>query len=49
MPLRDAIWRAGGFNISSDMIRPRDLVALGLLAAEEAEELAALERADEEG
>ncbi len=49
VPLRDAIWRAGGFNITSDMIRPRDLVMLGLLAADEAEELAALERADEEG
>ena len=49
VPLRDAIWRAGGFNLASDLIRPRDLVVLGLVTAEEAEELAALERAYEEG
>ena len=43
VPLRDAVWRAGGFNLASTMIRPRDLVELGLVRAEEAEELAALE------
>ena len=43
VPLRDAIWRAGGFNLASTFIRPRDLVALGMFRAEEAEELAALE------
>jgi uncharacterized membrane protein len=48
VPLRDAIWRAGGFNLASDFIRPRDLIALGLVTAEEADELAALEMADED-
>jgi uncharacterized membrane protein len=43
VPLRDAVWRAGGFNLASTMIRPRDLIEIGLLKAEEAEELAALE------
>jgi uncharacterized membrane protein len=43
VPLRDAVWRAGGFNLASTMIKPRDLVELGLVRAEEAEELAALE------
>ena len=43
VPLRDAVWRAGGFNLASTFIRPRDLVGLGLLGAEEAEGLAALE------
>jgi uncharacterized membrane protein len=44
VPVRNAIWRAGGFNIASDFIRPRDLVAAGLISAIEAEELAALEK-----
>ena len=48
IPLRDAIWRAGGFNLASSFIRPRDLIAIGLVRAEEAEELAALEMASEE-
>jgi uncharacterized membrane protein len=48
IPLRDAIWRAGGFNMASSFIRPRDLIAIGLISAAEAEELAALERAIEE-
>ncbi len=48
IPLRDAIWRAGGFNLASSFIRPRDLVAIGLVSALEAEELAALEMGDEE-
>ena len=43
VPLRDAVWRAGGFNLASRFIRPRDLVELGLVKAEEAEELDALE------
>jgi len=43
VPLRDAIMRAGGFRISDGFISPLDLVAVGLLAAEEAQELAALE------
>ncbi len=35
IPLRDAIARAGGFPISSGFISPVDLVAVGLMAAEE--------------
>ena len=46
VPLRDAVWRAGGFNLASRFIRPRDLVALGLVKAEEAEEMDALEALD---
>jgi uncharacterized membrane protein len=45
VPLRDAIMRAGGFRISDGFISPLDLVALGLLSAEEAEELHATETA----
>jgi uncharacterized membrane protein len=43
VPLRDAIARAGGFRISDGFISPLDLVAIGLVEAEEAEELHALE------
>jgi uncharacterized membrane protein len=43
VPLRDAIARAGGFRISDGFISPLDLVAIGLLSAEEAQELHALE------
>ena len=39
VPLRDAIARAGGFRISDGFISPLDLVAVGLISAEEAEEL----------
>ena len=38
VPLRDAIARAGGFRISDGFISPLDLVAIGLLSAEEAQE-----------
>jgi uncharacterized membrane protein len=41
IPLRDAVIRTGGFPIASDMISPLDLVAIGLVAADEAEALAA--------
>jgi uncharacterized membrane protein len=41
IPLRDAIARTGGFRISDGFIHPIDLVAVGVLAAEEAEALAA--------
>ena len=34
--LRDAVMRAGGFRISDGFISPLDLVAVGLLTAEEA-------------
>lgn len=43
VPLRDAIARAGGFRISDGFISPLDLIAVGLLTAEEAAELHALE------
>jgi uncharacterized membrane protein len=45
VPLRDAIARAGGFRLSDGFISPLDLVAIGLIEAEEAEELHAMETA----
>ena len=39
VPLRDAIARAGGFRISDGFISPLDLVAIGLVSAEEAQAL----------
>jgi uncharacterized membrane protein len=39
VPLRDAIARAGGFRISDGFISPLDLVEIGLVTAEEAEQL----------
>jgi len=45
VPLRDAIARAGGFRLSDGFISPLDLVEIGLVEAEEAEELHALETA----
>jgi uncharacterized membrane protein len=38
VPLRDAIARAGGFRIGDGFISPIDLVAIGLMSAEEAKE-----------
>jgi uncharacterized membrane protein len=49
VPLRDAIARAGGFRLGDGFISPLDLVAVGLMAAEEAEELASLEGAAQAG
>lgn len=46
--LRDAIARAGGFRLADGFISPLDLVAIGLVTAEEAEELEAMEKAAEE-
>ena len=43
VPLRDAIARANGFRISDGFISPLDLVGIGLMTAEEAEELHAME------
>ena len=43
VPLRDAIVRAGGFRISDGFISPLDLIEIGLVSAEEAKELHALE------
>ncbi|MDI6105260.1 hypothetical protein QLQ12_42425 [Actinoplanes sp. NEAU-A12] len=45
VPLRDAIARAGGFRIGDGFISPLDLVAIGLIAAEEARRLHDLETA----
>jgi uncharacterized membrane protein len=45
VPLRDAIVRAGGFRISDGFISPLDLVGIGLVSAEEAQELHDLETA----
>ena len=43
VPLRDAIARAGGYRISDALISPLELVAIGLMSAEEAEELHVME------
>ncbi len=43
--LRDAIASAGGFRISDGFISPLDLIAIGLMSREEAEELAVIEAA----
>jgi uncharacterized membrane protein len=45
VPLRDAIAAAGGFRISDGFVSPLDLVAIGLVTAEEARDLHALETA----
>jgi uncharacterized membrane protein len=49
VPLRDAIMRAGGFRLGDGFISPLDLVAVGLMAAEEAEQLASLETTSRAG
>jgi uncharacterized membrane protein len=43
VPLRDAIARAGGFRINDAFISPFDLVAIGMMSAQEAEEVGKLE------
>ncbi len=45
VPIRDAVFRAGGHRISDGFISPIDLIEIGLLSEEEAE-LHALEAAD---
>ncbi|GIH98388.1 hypothetical protein [Planobispora takensis] len=45
VPLRDAVFRAGGFRISDAFISPLDLVALGMYTAEEARQLHEMETA----
>ncbi|MFI6094939.1 hypothetical protein ACIA8G_05260 [Lentzea sp. NPDC051213] len=45
VPLRDAVARARGFRISDGFISPFDLIAIGLVNAEEAKELHDLETA----
>jgi uncharacterized membrane protein len=42
VPLRDGIRRAGGFHLADAWIHPADLVGIGLIAAEEAEEQLAI-------
>jgi uncharacterized membrane protein len=49
VPLRDAVMRAGGFRISDGFISPLDLVEIGLVTADEAERLHALETAGAAG
>ena len=43
VPLRDAIARAGGFRLGDGFISPLDLIEIGLLSAEEAQELHEME------
>jgi len=43
VPLRDAIMRAGGFRISDAFISPLDLVEVGLVSSDEAQQLHELE------
>jgi len=45
VPLRDAIARAGGWRLGDGFISPLDLVAIGLVSAEDAKELHELETA----
>jgi uncharacterized membrane protein len=45
VPLRDAIARAGGFRISDGFISPLDLVEIGLMSAEEAQQHHTMETA----
>jgi uncharacterized membrane protein len=45
VPLRDAIARAGGFRLSDGFISPLDLIEIGLLSGEEAQELHEMETA----
>ena len=45
VPLRDAVMRAGGFRLADGFISPLDLVEIGLVGAEEAERLHAVETA----
>jgi uncharacterized membrane protein len=44
VPLRNAVARAGGFRLADGFISPIDLIAIGLISAAEARELAALEQ-----
>jgi uncharacterized membrane protein len=43
VPLRDAVARANGFRISDGFVSPYDLVAIGLMTAEDAKANAAVE------
>ena len=43
--LRDAVARAGGFRVSDGFISPLDLIGIGMLTAEEAAQMHAMEAA----
>jgi uncharacterized membrane protein len=45
VPLRDAVVAAGGFRIADGFISPLDLIGIGMVSAEEARELHAMETA----
>ncbi|HEY6425407.1 MAG TPA: hypothetical protein VIY28_19625 [Pseudonocardiaceae bacterium] len=45
VPLRDAVVAAGGFRIADGFISPLDLIGIGLVSREDAEQLHALETA----
>jgi hypothetical protein len=45
VPLRDAVVAAGGFRIADGFISPLDLIGIGMVSAEEARELHAVETA----
>jgi hypothetical protein len=45
IPLRDAVAEAGGYRIDDGFINPLDLVALGMVSAEESKRLHDLETA----
>ena len=45
VPLRDAIARAGGMRLADGFISPLDLVEIGLMSAQEAKDLHAMETA----
>jgi uncharacterized membrane protein len=49
VPLRDAVVRAGGFRISDGFISPLDLIEIGLVTREEAEQLHAAGNASPAG
>jgi uncharacterized membrane protein len=45
IPLRNAVMNAGGFRLSDGFVSPLDLVEIGLVTAEEAQSLHAMETA----
>jgi len=45
VPLRNAIARAGGYRVSDGFISPYDLIEIGILKREEADQLVAMEQA----
>jgi uncharacterized membrane protein len=46
VPLRNAIARAGGFRLADSFISPLDLVEIGLMTRQEADKMAAMEKAE---